>query len=78
MNLILSSAATVAEIEGSGVAVASLFFGNVFGAHGEKALTVFIALRYVFDTAVRHADYGTFYQCTRVSCCSKVEDRSEH
>jgi len=43
-NVAYFSAATVAEIEGSGVAVASLFFGNVFGAHGEKALTVFIAL----------------------------------
>jgi len=43
-NVAYFSAATVAEIEGSGVAVASLFFGNVFGAQGEKALTVFVAL----------------------------------
>lgn len=47
MVTFLSSAATIAEIEGSGVTVASLFFKNVFGETAQKALTVFVALRYV-------------------------------
>ena len=38
----------------SGVTVADLFFGNVFGTAAKRALSVFIALRYVesrfFDT----------------------------
>jgi len=33
------------EIEESGVTVAALFFGNVFGSVAERALSVFIALR---------------------------------
>ena len=31
---------------GSGVTVANLFFGNVFGTAAKRALSVFIALRY--------------------------------
>ena len=38
-------AATTEEIQKTGVTVASLFFGNVFGAQAQKALTVFVALR---------------------------------
>jgi solute carrier family 7 (L-type amino acid transporter), member 9/15 len=39
------SAATKQQILKSGVTVASLFFGEVFGARAQKALTVFVALR---------------------------------
>ena len=39
------SAATKEEIQKSGVTVASLFFGKVFGPTAQKALTVFVALR---------------------------------
>lgn len=39
-------AATKEEIEKSGVTVAALFFKNVFGEKAQKALTVFVALRY--------------------------------
>jgi hypothetical protein len=42
----LDSAATKQEILKSGVTVASLFFGEVFGKQAQKALTVFVALRY--------------------------------
>lgn len=40
------SAATKEEIQNAGVTVASLFFKNVFGTEAQKALTVFVALRY--------------------------------
>ncbi|KLO17626.1 amino acid transporter [Schizopora paradoxa] len=43
-NVSYFSAATIAEIEGTGVTVASLFFKNVFGEEAQKALTVFVAL----------------------------------
>ena len=39
-------AATKEEIQKTGVTVASLFFGNVFGTEAQRALTVFVALRY--------------------------------
>ena len=42
----LSSGASKEDIQMSGVTVASLFFGNVFGAEAQKALTVFVALRW--------------------------------
>lgn len=67
LNIVSSSAATIAEIEGTGVTVASLFFKNVFGEQAQKALTVFVALRYVFDIAVWHANNPASFQCTRVS-----------
>lgn len=41
------SAASKEEIQKSGVTVASLFLGKVFGSEAQKALTVFIALRLV-------------------------------
>lgn len=47
-NLIIfdpDRAATKEEILKSGVTVASLFFGKVFGAKAQKALSVFVALR---------------------------------
>jgi hypothetical protein len=43
--IINDSAATKQQILKSGVTVASLFFGEVFGAQAQKALTVFVALR---------------------------------
>ncbi|KAG1847944.1 amino acid transporter [Suillus tomentosus] len=43
-NVAYFSAATKTEIVESGVTVASLFFGNVFGSVAERALSVFIAL----------------------------------
>ncbi|KAF5320748.1 hypothetical protein D9619_002215 [Psilocybe cf. subviscida] len=43
-NVAYFAAATKAEIRHSGVTVAALFFGNVFGATAEKALSVIIAL----------------------------------
>ncbi|KAG2339516.1 amino acid transporter [Suillus weaverae] len=43
-NVAYFSAATKAEIDKSGVTVAALFFGNVFGSVAERALSVFIAL----------------------------------
>ncbi|KAG2067149.1 amino acid transporter [Suillus decipiens] len=43
-NVAYFSAATKTEIEKSGVTVAALFFGNVFGSVAERALAVFIAL----------------------------------
>ena len=41
------SAASTDEILNSGVTVASIFFGKVFGKEAQRALTVFVALRYV-------------------------------
>jgi len=41
------SAASKEEIRKSGVTVASLFFGKVFGEKAQKALTVIVALRFV-------------------------------
>ena len=41
----LCRAATPQEIKNSGVTVAALFFGNVFGTKAERALSVFVALR---------------------------------
>ncbi|KAH9932865.1 amino acid transporter [Fomitopsis serialis] len=46
-NVAYFAAATKDEIATSGVTVASLFFVKVFGPTAQKALTVFIALRYV-------------------------------
>ncbi|OSX61223.1 hypothetical protein POSPLADRAFT_1146133 [Postia placenta MAD-698-R-SB12] len=46
-NVAYFAAATKDEILGSGVTVASLFFHNVFGETAQRALTVFVALRYV-------------------------------
>ncbi|KAF8955657.1 amino acid transporter [Flammula alnicola] len=43
-NVAYFAAATKQEIKKSGVTVAALFFGNVFGAKAEKALSVFVAL----------------------------------
>ncbi|KZT62116.1 amino acid transporter [Calocera cornea HHB12733] len=43
-NIAYFSAATPQQIKSSGVTVASLFFGNVFGSQAQKALTVFVAL----------------------------------
>ncbi|KAG1788728.1 amino acid transporter [Suillus plorans] len=43
-NVAYFAAATKTEIDESGVAVASLFFGNVFGPAAERALAIFIAL----------------------------------
>lgn len=43
-NVAYFSAATKTEIDASGVTVAALFFGNVFGSVAERALSVFIAL----------------------------------
>ena len=42
---VLGSAATKDEILKSGITVASLFFGNVFGEKAKQALSVFVALR---------------------------------
>lgn len=39
------SATSKEDIVQSGVTVASLFFGKVFGTEAQKALTVFVALR---------------------------------
>ncbi|KAG9318051.1 amino acid transporter [Chiua virens] len=50
-NIAYFSAATKAEIESSGVTVAALFFRNVFGTAAERALSVFVALR--FDLSAR-------------------------
>ncbi|KAG2053780.1 amino acid transporter [Suillus hirtellus] len=43
-NVAYFSAATKTEIDESGVTVAALFFGNVFGSVAKRALSVFIAL----------------------------------
>ncbi|KAH7908037.1 amino acid transporter [Hygrophoropsis aurantiaca] len=43
-NIAYFAAATKAEIDASGVTVAALFFGNVFGGRAEQALAVFVAL----------------------------------
>ena len=40
------------EIEHSGVTVAALFFKHVFGTTAERALAVFVALRYVHSLSV--------------------------
>jgi L-type amino acid transporter 9 len=42
----LCSASSKADIVNSGTIVASLFFESVFGTKAQKALTVFVALRY--------------------------------
>ncbi|KAG2133510.1 amino acid transporter [Suillus cothurnatus] len=44
-NVAYFSAATTAEIESSGVTVAALFFGKVFGSVAERALATFAASR---------------------------------
>ena len=46
-NIAYFAAAPKEKILGSGVTVASLFFGEVFGEKAQKALTVFVALRCV-------------------------------
>ena len=46
-ELLLYSASSKTAILDSGTTVASLFFENVFGAHAQKVLTVFVALRCV-------------------------------
>lgn len=51
----LHRASSKQEILDSGVTVASLFFGKVFGSAAQKALTVFVALRYV-QISSRSAD----------------------
>jgi len=43
-NVAFFAAATKEEIKNSGVTVAALFFGNVFGTKAERALSVFVAL----------------------------------
>ncbi|KAF7314705.1 High affinity methionine permease [Mycena kentingensis (nom. inval.)] len=43
-NIAYFSAASKEDILGAKVTVASLFFGNVFGEHAKKALSVFVAL----------------------------------
>ena len=43
-NIAYFAAASKEEILNSGVTVASLFFGKVFGEQAQKALTVFVAL----------------------------------
>ncbi|KAI0685727.1 amino acid transporter [Cytidiella melzeri] len=43
-NVAYFAAATKTEILHSGVTVASIFFGKVFGSEAQKALTVFVAL----------------------------------
>ncbi|PSS37483.1 hypothetical protein PHLCEN_2v690 [Hermanssonia centrifuga] len=48
-NVAYFAAATKEEIAKSGVTVASLFLGKVFGSEAQNALTVFIALRRVFQ-----------------------------
>ncbi|KAF9239123.1 amino acid transporter [Melanogaster broomeanus] len=50
-NIAYFSAASKAEIEASGVTVAALFFRNVFGSTAERALSVFVALRYNVATS---------------------------
>ena len=45
------SAASTDEILNSGVTVASIFFGKVFGKEAQRALTVFVALRCVIVSA---------------------------
>ena len=42
----LCSASSKVDIINSGTTVASLFFESVFGTEAQKALTVFVALRY--------------------------------
>ncbi|TBU25667.1 high affinity methionine permease [Dichomitus squalens] len=49
-NVAYFAAATKEEIINTGVTVASLFFHNVFGAEAQKALTVFVALRWCFGS----------------------------
>ena len=44
-SYLLYRAATKEEIKNSGTTVAALFFGNVFGAEAERALSVIVALR---------------------------------
>lgn len=57
-NVAYFAAASKEEILDSGITVASLFFQKVFGEHAQRALTVFVALRYVFDVIVgSDADY---------------------
>ncbi|KAI0294040.1 amino acid transporter [Multifurca ochricompacta] len=51
-NIAYFAASSKADILKSGTTVASLFFGNVFGTNAQKALTVFVALRYVLGAAV--------------------------
>ncbi|KAI0246927.1 amino acid transporter [Lactifluus subvellereus] len=46
-NIAYFAASSKTAILKSGTTVASLFFKNVFGRHAQKALTVFVALRYV-------------------------------
>ncbi|EMD33635.1 hypothetical protein CERSUDRAFT_98198 [Gelatoporia subvermispora B] len=44
-NVAYFAAASKEEIDNTGLTVASLFFGNVFGAQAQIALTIFVALR---------------------------------
>ncbi|KAF8889843.1 amino acid transporter [Infundibulicybe gibba] len=63
-NIAYFAAASKEEIRNSGVTVASLFFGKVFGAQAQRALSVFVALRYVrfiysaLDTHIELAKEG--------------------
>lgn len=67
-NIAYFSAASKEEILKGGVTVASLFFGNVFGRQAQRALTVFVALRYVSRLVTCAAVYLWALQCLRVSC----------
>ena len=59
--------ATREEIEKSGVTVAALFFKNVFGEQAQKALDVFVALRYSMQSVyLLRVLMLTDSQCDRV------------
>lgn len=47
-NVAYFAAASKEDILESGVTVASLFFREVFGTRAQQALTVFVALRFVY------------------------------
>ena len=54
-----SRAATKKEIEASGVTVAALFFKKVFGVQAQRALSIFVALR--FSDILMFCRFGTDY-----------------
>ncbi|KAL4063007.1 amino acid/polyamine transporter I [Scleroderma yunnanense] len=64
-NIAYFSAATKEEILESGVTVADLFFGNVFGTTAKRALSVFVALRFaeIYPFSILLANNNTSFWC---------------
>ena len=57
LTILNLSASSKEDILKSGTTVASLFFKNVFGSQAQKALTAFVALRYVLRVLLYALDF---------------------